>query len=168
VEFEQLFRATYPRVLSYARGMASPADADDAVAETFAIAWRRRAEIPPGAELGWLIGVARRVLANRRRGERRLGALRALLAVQRASVGPDPAERVGDVGLRAALETLAPLDREALVLVAWFELSAAEAAVALGISAAAFRMRLARARRRLREHLAHTPNVQEDPQWTMI
>jgi hypothetical protein len=34
------------------------------VAETYAIAWRRQRDVPRGAELGWLIGVARRVLAN--------------------------------------------------------------------------------------------------------
>lgn len=168
MEFEELFRVTYPRVLSYARGMASATDADDAVGETFAIAWRRQAEIPPGAELGWLIGVARRVLANRRRSERRLDALRTLLALQRPPLGPDPAERVGDTAVRAALETLAPLDREALVLVAWFDLSQADAAVALGISPAAFRMRLARARRRLREHLTHSPTLREREQWNTI
>src|SRR3954454_5211160 len=82
VDFEELYRATYPRVLAYARTMASPDDADDAVAETFAIAWRRQRDIPRGAELGWLIGVTRRVLANSRRSRRRAGALHALLDLQ--------------------------------------------------------------------------------------
>jgi DNA-directed RNA polymerase specialized sigma24 family protein len=68
VDFEELYRATYPRVLAYARSMASHVDADDAVAETYAIAWRRQRDIPRSAELGWLIGVTRRVLANARRG----------------------------------------------------------------------------------------------------
>ena len=44
---------------------------------------------------------------------------------------------------------LSPLDREAVVLTAWFDLSSADAAQALGITPAAFRMRTARARRRL-------------------
>ena len=64
MDFEALYRATYPRVLAYARSLATPQDADDAVAETYAIAWRRQRDVPRGAELGWLIGVARRVLAN--------------------------------------------------------------------------------------------------------
>src|SRR5881392_3168443 len=67
VDFEDLYRVTYPRVLAYARSMASREDADDAVAETYAIAWRRQRDIPHGAELAWLIGVTRRVLANARR-----------------------------------------------------------------------------------------------------
>src|SRR3954468_24387404 len=82
VDFEDLYRATYPRVLAYARSVASREDADDAVAETFAIAWRRQRDIPRGAELGWLIGVARRVLANARRSRRRAGAVHALLDMQ--------------------------------------------------------------------------------------
>jgi RNA polymerase sigma-70 factor (ECF subfamily) len=163
VDFDTLFRATYPRVLAYARSMALPAEADDAVAETYAIAWRKQAEIPRDAALGWLIGVTRRVLANRRRSERRLGALRTLIAFQRAPPGPDPAERITDSGLRDALTELAPIDREALVLVAWFDLTPADAAEALGVSPAAFRMRLARARRRMRAELEPTSN--EEPQW---
>ena len=54
--------------------------------------------------------------------------------------------------------TLSPLDREAVLLTAWFDLSSADAARALGITPAAYRMRTARARRRLRAaHLDHGP-----------
>jgi RNA polymerase sigma factor (sigma-70 family) len=166
VDFEELYRATYPRVLAYARSMASREDADDAVAEAYAIAWRRQRHIPRGAELGWLIGATRRVMANTRRGRRRAGALHALLDVQPRAPGPDPADVVADGELRAALLELSPLDREAVVLTAWFDLSSADAAQALGITPAAFRMRAARARRRLRDALAQpTPTTQERPQW---
>jgi RNA polymerase sigma-70 factor (ECF subfamily) len=60
--------------------------------------------------------------------------------------------------------TLSPLDREAVVLTAWFDLSSADAARALGITPAAFRMRAARARRRLRTALNPTP-TEEHPRW---
>jgi RNA polymerase sigma-70 factor (ECF subfamily) len=163
VDFEALYRATYPRVLAYARSLASREDADDAVAETYAIAWRRQRDIPAGVELGWLIGVTRRVLANARRSRRRAGALRAVLDLERRPHGPDPAEHVADAELRAALLELSPLDREAVVLSAWFDLSSADAAQALGITPAAFRMRTARARRRLRAAL--TTHTTEEPQW---
>src|SRR3954464_10631129 len=96
VDFEALYRATYPRVVAYARSVASREDADDAVAEAYAIAWRRQRDIPRDAELGWLIGVTRRVLANARRSRRRSGALHALLDLQPRFAGPDPAERVED------------------------------------------------------------------------
>jgi RNA polymerase sigma-70 factor (ECF subfamily) len=164
VDFEALYRETYPRVLGYARSMASPEDADDAVGEAYAIAWRRQRDIPRGAELGWLIGVTRRVLANVRRSRRRTGALHALLDVQPRTPGPDPADRIDDSELRTALMALSPLDREAVVLTAWFDLSSADAAQALGITPAAFRMRSARARRRLRAALTPTPS-KEQPQW---
>jgi RNA polymerase sigma factor (sigma-70 family) len=156
VDFETLYRETYPRVLSYARATASEADADDAVAETYMIAWRRQRDIPRGAELGWLVGVTRRVLANARRGRRRAGALHALLDLQPRAPGPDPVERVLDGELRTALRALSPLDREALLLVVWFDLSATDAAMALGLTPPAFRMRTARARRRLRAELQDT------------
>ena len=124
MDFEDLYRVTYPRVLAYARSMASREDADDAVAETYAIAWRRQRDIPRSAELGWLIGVTRRVLANARRSRRRAGALHALLDLQPRAPGPDPADRIEDGELRAALLALSPLDREAVVLTAWFDLPA--------------------------------------------
>jgi RNA polymerase sigma-70 factor (ECF subfamily) len=166
VDFEQLYRATYPRVLAYARSVASREDADDAVAEAYVIAWRRQRDIPRRAELGWLIGVTRRVLANSRRSRRRAGALHALLNFQPKAPGPDPAERVEDGDLRAALMALSPLDREAVVLTVWFELSSADAAQALGITPAAFRMRAARARRRLRAALTPTTTTTtENAQW---
>jgi RNA polymerase sigma-70 factor, ECF subfamily len=164
VDFEELYRATYPRVLAYARSMASREDADDAVAETYAIAWRRQRDIPRGAELGWVIGVARRVLANTRRSRRRAGALQALLDIQPRAAGPDPADRVEDGELRVALMALSPMDREAVVLTAWFELSSADAAQALGVTPAAFRMRAARGRRRLRAALNPTM-TKESPRW---
>ena len=164
MDFEDLYRSTYPRVLAYARSMASREDADDAVGETYTIAWRRQRDIPRGAELGWLIGVTRRVLANARRSRRRAGALHALLDLQPRTPGPDPAELVEDGALRAALLALSPLDREAVLLTAWFDLSSVDAAEALGITPAAFRMRAARARRRLRA--AHRPTTTTElPPW---
>jgi RNA polymerase sigma factor (sigma-70 family) len=165
VDFDDLFRTTYPRVRAYARTMAGPADADDAVAETYAIAWRRQRDIPHDAALGWLFGVARRVLANTRRSERRFAALHSLLGVERLVDVPDPAEQIADPALRAALLSLAPLDREAVILTAWFDLSSADAAQALGITPAAFRMRTTRARRRLRAELM-TPTSMEHARWT--
>jgi RNA polymerase sigma-70 factor (ECF subfamily) len=164
VDFERLYRDTYPRVLAYARSVASRESADDAVAETYAIAWRRQREIPRAAELGWLIGTTRRVLANERRSRRRSGALHALLDVQPHTHAPDPADRIEDESLRAALLTLSRLDREAVLLTAWFDLSSADAAQALGITPAAFRMRAARARRRLRA-AHHETTTKERAQW---
>jgi RNA polymerase sigma-70 factor (ECF subfamily) len=52
-------------------------------------------------------------------------------------------------------------DRELLALVAWEGLAREELALALGTSRAAVRVRLHRARRRLREALGHEAGVGE-------
>ena len=136
--------------------VATDPDADEVAAETFAIAWRRIDDVPSDP-LPWLIGVARRVLANRRRGERRAGALVARLGLERAVCAPDPAELVGDRTLGFALATLSARDREILALVAWEGLTTAEVATALGITTAMASARLHRARTRLRRALADEP-----------
>src|SRR4029079_8295024 len=95
---------------------------------------------------------------------RRAGALHALLDLQPRAAGLDPAARVRDADLRAALLELSRLDGGAGVLTAWFALSSAAAAEALGITPATFRMRAARARRRLRA--AHRPTTTTElPTW---
>ena len=154
VDFERLYRETYPRVLAYACSVASRDNADDAVAETYAIAWRRQREIPRAAELGWLIGVTRRVLANR--GAVAVARARSTRCStsSRACRRPIPRSGSWTASCARALLALSRLDREAVLFTAWFDLSSADAAQALGITPAAFRMRAARARRRLRA--AHT------------
>ncbi|MCO8271077.1 hypothetical protein M1L60_10780 [Actinoplanes sp. TRM 88003] len=64
--FNRLWLEHAPAVLRYARRRVDDEQADEVVAETFVVAWRRLAEIP-AAELPWLFGVARRVSANVRR-----------------------------------------------------------------------------------------------------
>ena len=77
--FDELYDACAPKVLSYAaRRTDSMDDAEEAAAETFVIAWRRLGDCP-AAPLLWLYGIARRVLANRRRGASRWRGLRERL-----------------------------------------------------------------------------------------
>lgn len=75
--FAALFERIHRPLLAYAlRRVSDPADAADVVAETFLVAWRRLDDVPAGeAARPWLFGVARRVLANHYRGERRRDAL---------------------------------------------------------------------------------------------
>ena len=76
-QFEAIFSAAYPRVLGYAiRRTSDRAAAEDAVSETFLVAWRRLDDVPAEA-LPWLLGVARKVLANQRRAAGRRAAGRA-------------------------------------------------------------------------------------------
>ena len=98
----------------------------------------------------WLLGVARRVLANHRRGERRRDGLADRLARELTAV---PVERDGDEVVRRALAQLSEEDRELLLLAGWEGLAPAEIAKATGTLAVTVRSRLHRARRRLRAEL---------------
>jgi RNA polymerase sigma-70 factor, ECF subfamily len=155
--FGRLYREHGRAILAYTlRRAGDPEDAADAAAETFLVAWRRLGEVPPGGEeLLWLFGVARRTLANQDRGERRRGRLVERLretAREESSARPDPSD--DGAAVLAAIDRLGEGDRELLLLIGWEELTPAQAAKALGISALAARARLHRARRRLRELLS--------------
>jgi RNA polymerase sigma factor (sigma-70 family) len=157
--FEELFESHYWAVRAYALRRASSASvADDVVSETFLVAWRRLDGIG-GDALPWLLGVARRLLANQRRAERRRGALVARLAGLRGEpdVWEPPAAMNGR--LAEALASLSAREREALLLVAWEELEPGRAAQVVGCSPAAFRVRLHRARQRVASALDQSPSA---------
>lgn len=146
---EAIFREHYEAVLAYARRRAPTSVADDAAAETFAIAWRRADKIPR-EPLPWLLAIARRVLATQRRASERRERLGNRLARNLVPTSPD--DQVGEA-LVAALNALPDRDREVLLLIAWEGLTAKEAAAVAGASPAALYVRLHRARRRLRAAL---------------
>ena len=153
--FEAVYRELYAPICGYTlRRVRDPEDAAEAIAETFATLWRRFDRCPHGQELRpWLFGVARRVIANQRRGERRRSALGERMAanVEPAALEALPEEPTSE--LARAFATLSEPDRELLSLVAWEGLTREELAVALGTSRAAVRLRLHRARKRLRDAL---------------
>lgn len=167
-EFEALFNTYHWPVRAFVVRRAPPAMVDDLVAETFLIAWRRFDEIGTDP-LPWLLGVARRALANQLRAERRRGALASRLSSLSRS-WPESWEPPAEMGtdLAHALRRLSEREREALLLVAWEGLDAKRAAQVVGCTAAAFRVRLHRARQRVARELAdgtgqlaHGPVVQE-------
>lgn len=131
-------------------------DADDLTAEVFAIAWRRRDDVPQAAVLPWLYRTAGFVLANHRR---RAAGLPMQLLEEPAY--DDHAARVADRDeLSRALARLSDRDRDVLLLHAWEGLDGAQLADALGISRSGAQAALSRARARLREVWRTT--VQED------
>jgi RNA polymerase sigma factor (sigma-70 family) len=156
-EFEKLWARHHRRVLAYALRRTDRASAEDIVSETFLTAWRRRAEMPRD-ELPWLLGVARLTLANHTRSQRRRDALAQVLIDNACSVQTGPAEV--DRNLLRAIARLNPDDREALILVGWDGLRPSEAARVVGCVPATVRVRLLRARRRLRAELQ--PGAQAD------
>jgi RNA polymerase sigma-70 factor, ECF subfamily len=155
--FEVAYRELYAPICGYVlRRVREPEDAAEVIAETFATLWRRFDRCPHGDELRpWLFGVARRVIANQRRGERRRSALGERLAanlVPETAITPNEASNE----LARAFASLSDSDRELLSLVAWEGLTREELAVALGTNRAAVRLRLHRARKRLRDALPQT------------
>jgi RNA polymerase sigma factor (sigma-70 family) len=149
--FERLFRAEYQAVADYI-GRRTNADlVDDLVDEVFLVAWRRLDRVPAEPR-PWLLAVARNVLGTHIRGARRARALSARLAMNDANRTAPPPSSVGSEVLDA-IAALAPKDREALLLVNWEGLSPNQAAQVLGERSATFRMRLHRARVRLRRRL---------------
>ncbi len=154
--FEVLYAEHRACVLGYVlRRTDSTHDAADVIAETFLVAWRRLDDAPTGASARlWLYGVARRVLANHRRGERRRTQLAERLRGDLASRDAPEAPSGRLAELAAAFGSLADGDREVLALEAWEGLSAEEVAAVLGCSRNAARIRLHRARRRLRAAIA--------------
>lgn len=152
--FTCLYAAHADDVWRYARRRCSSAErADDVLGETFAVAWRRRDDLPgPPDDRLWLLGTARRVLANQRRGDRRRDGLRERLVAVRSDPGPtDPAEVVGDDGdaLWAALASLPDDQRDLLMMRAWDGLAVTDMATLLGCSSNAASIRLTRARQQL-------------------
>ena len=154
--FTGLYDQYYRRVLRYALQHADPGCAEDVASETFLIAWRRLAEIPQ-PPLPWLLGVARNLLRQQfgraRRQQRladRIAALTSDADLQAWDAGEHVVERAAALD---ALGSLNEADVEALTLVTWHGLSAAEAAEVAGCSPRAFTVRLHRARGRLADAL---------------
>jgi RNA polymerase sigma-70 factor (ECF subfamily) len=145
-DFEQIYEQHAATIAAYAlRRTRSEADAEEIVAETFMIAWRRHGELR-GDPLPWLYGVARRVAAsNARRAGRAPIELREDIAAP-ADASLERAE------LLHALLRLPERERDALLLTVWEGLDQRACGQALGCSRVAVALRLRRARARLRAH----------------
>jgi RNA polymerase sigma-70 factor (ECF subfamily) len=122
-----------------------PDTADDVLAETLLVCWRRLDHVPDNA-LPWVYGVARNCLANIQRGDRRQVRLAARISVvdppeETTRETAEPDERVA-----AVLGAMRPEEADLLRLWAWEQLGPGEIAAVLGISANAASIRLHRAR----------------------
>lgn len=143
-------------VLRYAlRRLDDHSAAEDLVAETFVVAWRRFDEIPAREqELFWLYGIAGHVLSNTLRGRRRSLRLEMRLASEREHTQDIP--RYSEEDIQQLMEALAELrteERELLQLTYWEHLSYREIGLVLGCSEKAAGIRISRARQHLRQLL---------------
>ena len=158
--FRVVFESTYSALARYARHRGlSGADADDLVAGTYEVAWRRLSAVPTGdGTLPWLFAVERNLLRNRWRkqvGER--------AAMERLGPPRDDRSEIAEISwqdIRRALDRLSEADRELILMVAWDGLAPAQAAVALGLTPEAARTRLHRARGRLAQLLDREHGLQ--------
>ncbi|MEP7763875.1 sigma-70 family RNA polymerase sigma factor [Sanguibacter sp. 25GB23B1] len=146
--FDDLFRAHATTVYRFVARRAGRDEADDLTAETFAVAWRRRQDVPEGHELPWLYRTAGFLVANHHR-KRRPTPVDTLPD----EADPTSVEAVvlADLEVRTAFATLGARDREVLLLAAWEGLRGEALAAALGVSRGGADAALSRARARLRE-----------------
>jgi RNA polymerase sigma factor (sigma-70 family) len=155
-QFRSVYAKAYPAILSYVRRRLPPGQTSelDVASEIFAVVWRRFDDLPPPPEdVLWIYGVARNCVAHYHRDAARHSRLRARVAAEPAlPAETDEADELRDV-VRAAVERLPDVDREAIRLVHWEGLHHDEAAAVLGLSTNAVELRLRRARARLRRDL---------------
>lgn len=151
-QFESVYRH-HSMVIAYCRRRGSH-DPEGIAAETMAIAWHRLEELEVRECRPWLIATARNLMYEEYRARARTSNVDPeILEATEGAIEPDFEVHSLDPEIDRALAALAPIDREALLLVAWEDLNPARAAESLGIRPTAFRVRLHRARRRFKKSL---------------
>lgn len=161
--FRALYASVYPDLLRFVQRRAGADRAEDLVAETFLVVWRRFADVPEetDASRAWIFGISRNLMLNGRRGDLRRDALGVRLGdavpAPDSSADIDLAERRMDVA--RAWRQLSEVHQEALGMAVFEDLTGPQAAAVLGISPVAYRIRLTRARRALRLLLDHLPEA---------
>ncbi len=149
--FEAIAPGLIEPVRRYLARRTDPDTAEDVLAETLLVCWRRATELPD-EPLPWVYGVAAHCLRNAQRAQRR----QRRTAAKVATLDPPTEVVVGapeHPEVAAALARLRADDAELLRLWAWEGLEPREIAVVLGASANTVGVRLHRARQRLRDEL---------------
>ncbi len=166
--FAALFDAHRDRAFRHAlRLVASAHDAEDVVAAAFFELWRKRDTVPivDGSVLPWLLVTTTNLARNSGRGLRRYTA--AIGRLPRSEDLADPAEtaaeRIAREQLLSAVRSLGEPDAALVLLTALEGFSVAEAGAAVGLSPGTARVRLHRARKRLRARLGGPLDVLDTP-----
>jgi RNA polymerase sigma-70 factor, ECF subfamily len=155
--FERLFHETRADLAAYLLSRCRDSEhAADLFSETYLVAWQKLGSIPPGDQARlWLFGVARNLMLKGFRQRRVADALVERLGgeLRRARIEPTQVDDHTHLALRAGLAALPERDREILMLTAWEGLTPGEIATVMGISANVVRVRLHRARNRVKRRL---------------
>jgi RNA polymerase sigma-70 factor (ECF subfamily) len=153
VDLEDAVRDLAPRVLRYCRlKLGDAALADDVAQEALtALVHRWKAAGPPDWPAAFVFAIARRRGARAVVRRRLLAPLDLIAGTRDGRPSPEAAAIDGQqrARVRAALARLPARERDTLLLIAAGEVTMAEAAVVLGVTPSAVKMRLSRARRRL-------------------
>lgn len=152
--FRPLYEDLYPDLLRFVQRRTDDGTAEDVVAEVFLTVWRRLEDVP-GSHDGaraWVFGIARNLLLNTHRSNRRRSALGVRLAdAERIrAINPADVNTALQIDLERAWRELSEAHQETLALTVFEGLNSTEAATVVGVSATAFRLRLSRARKALR------------------
>lgn len=150
-----LYKEHVDQLAHYVSRRTAVSEVQDVIAETFLIAWRRFDDLPADP-VPWLFVTARNVIANRHRSDERRRTLDDKLANEFVvPVEPDSRTDLSEIDqqLVAAIARLPEAEREAFMLVAWDGLDPTRASRAAGCSPATFRMRLHRARQKLKHQI---------------
>ena len=159
--FRRLYAEHFSAVLGYAlRRVDRPEDAADVAADTFLVAWRRLAHVPPG-DGGPALVVRRGPPHAGQPPPRRADVVRRSAGASRGELSTVVPDASGDVVVRAdvaaAMRRLSGRDQEVLELHLWEGLEPREIAEVLGPTTVVVRPRLSRARARLRDLLGNDP-----------
>ncbi len=158
--FADLYERHGQAVRRYVNGRVGSGPGEDVAGEVFVRAFRARQHYRPEREsaLPWLLAIANHVIADHARAERRrLKALQRLARIAPGTVEPDAQAIAPD--LVRQLRRLSRVDRDALLLVVWGELTYEETAAALGVPIGTVSSRIARARRKLAASIEPTDHA---------
>ncbi|GMU33694.1 MAG: DNA-directed RNA polymerase sigma-70 factor [Planctomycetia bacterium] len=147
---ELLYRDVGPDVLRFLRRfLASAADADELLQETFLVVARDDAALESArSQRAWLIGIARNLVS----AHRRRSAVRRTLSLMTEPVATPPKNEGDELeSIRSAIAGLPAAQQEVLQLRLADDLSYAEIAEALGIPIGTVRSRLHTAIATIRE-----------------
>ncbi len=155
--FARLVADHHSRMVRVAYVIAGDADlARDAVQAAWSIAWRRLGTLrDPAQAPAWLVSVAANEARQLVRRRRRRSVIEISVAVDETAGKGDPADVIGAIDLRRALDGLPLDDRRLLALRYVAGLDSTQIATHLGLSASGVRTRLARLLDRLRVDLDH-------------
>lgn len=156
-EFKRLLLAVLPALRRFAVSLArDPTAANDLVQDTLFRAWRSRARFEPGSNFeAWTFTILRNQFYSHQRRRREVQDEDGSRTAQLASL-PDQGGRLDLQDVRAALVRLAPVMREALVLVAIENLTYEEVAAVMNCKIGTVKSRVWRAREHLARLLGYT------------